>query len=389
MSDIFDEYARIALKNGLIKNAEEDSKKSKEALEKNPRAGSDDMSTIELLYGVKPKPAKDMDYKRNIIEIAHPETVIISPAHDKINGRMGNGNENQDTVINSLKLKQRSGNAFHKKYADQKQKLLLSLIKAANTLEKTNNEKLICLADDCAIQLNKKAAVPVAGVVVGTIAAIVGLIYLQQHTDQANQGFQINSNDLKSELQDFLDSNTNYGVGKKYKESFLNQIKDFISKLNEMQSAVNEVSSIVDELQKPKTATELKEFANNKSYKARIEHYKKLKEKIEELSPYINQMLNNFKSEDFKKNQIEESGWLTKQIDKARVFHGGKGLIADDFDDVVRSMSPYMESLKYIESVLNTSNNIEDNVKQKLSTTENKKEQPVKEEDPFKKHFSL
>jgi len=181
-----------------------------------------------------------------------------------------------------------------------------------------------------------------------------------------------------------LDDVENYGLVNSSKE-----IKDFISKLNEMQNAVNEVSSIVDELQKPKTATELKEFANNESYKARIEHYKKLKEKIEELSPYINQMLNNFKSEDFKKNQIEESGWLTKQIDKARVFHGGKGLIADDFDDVVRSMSPYMESLKYIESVLNTSNNIEDNVKQKLSTTENKKEQPVKEEDPFRKHFSI
>ena len=82
-SDIFNEYAKIALDNGLISVAKDDAKK---ILEKTRRADSQSISDIAALYGVKPEQIKSQEYERNIAEVAHQNASIISPSYDKLNG---------------------------------------------------------------------------------------------------------------------------------------------------------------------------------------------------------------------------------------------------------------------------------------------------------------
>ena len=97
-SEIFNSFIKIAQEKGMI--SEDAPEKAKKILEKTHRADSLDISAIEALYGVKPNMPKDMEYKRNIIEDAHPNAAIVSPSYDKLNGLVENNNERQDILLN-------------------------------------------------------------------------------------------------------------------------------------------------------------------------------------------------------------------------------------------------------------------------------------------------
>lgn len=150
-SDIFERFAKIALDKGLITKASPEELKKK--LEENPRMDSLDISAIEALYGVKPDLPKDMQYKKNIVEDAHPESVVVSPSHDKINGLVENINERQNILLRIVN-KSPNGHAMQRKYAEKE--LLLSLVRIANDLDNTGKEELRKLADVCLEQTSKQ-----------------------------------------------------------------------------------------------------------------------------------------------------------------------------------------------------------------------------------------
>ena len=86
-SEIFDEYSKIALKEGFITESEE---KADNSGEKSYR------ETIQLLYDVKPN-GKD---EKHILDQAHAESpVIIAPAYDRVNGLVENLFERQDIMV--------------------------------------------------------------------------------------------------------------------------------------------------------------------------------------------------------------------------------------------------------------------------------------------------
>ena len=143
-SDIFDSFTKIALEKGLIKKATPEELQKK--LEENPRADSLDISAIEALYGIKPNTPKDMEYKRNIIEDAHPSAVIVSPSYDKLNGLVENVNERQDILIHIIN-KVPNGHLTQHKYAEQD--LILSLVRLGNHLDNVGKDDLRALADVC------------------------------------------------------------------------------------------------------------------------------------------------------------------------------------------------------------------------------------------------
>ena len=93
-SEIFDNFVKIALESDLISLDAPD--KAKKKLEENPRADSLSAKDIEKLYNIKPNAPKDMEYKKNIIEDAHPTPMVICPAYDRINGLVENENERQN-----------------------------------------------------------------------------------------------------------------------------------------------------------------------------------------------------------------------------------------------------------------------------------------------------
>lgn len=153
-SDIFDEYAKIASEKGLVKLSEESAALKKYKDDAYPRVGSDDISTIEALYGVKPA-ENPIKYKHNIMEAAHPNAVIIAPSYDKLNGLVENEIERQNITLNIV-MKSTTGKNVTQgpKYAHKD--LMMQLVRIANDLDNQNIDELRVIADDCIEQLEKK-----------------------------------------------------------------------------------------------------------------------------------------------------------------------------------------------------------------------------------------
>jgi len=146
--DVFNEYAKIAIEIGLVKIASEKSDKSKS---KKQNRNSD---AIQALYGIKPDANSSIEYEKNIAEYAHPNSVVVSPAHDKINGLVENINERQNIILNIVN-DPANGHLNQRKYAQNE--LVSSLIRVANDIDNRDQVELRILADMCLHQIKKNA----------------------------------------------------------------------------------------------------------------------------------------------------------------------------------------------------------------------------------------
>lgn len=144
--DIFNEYAKIAIKNGIVKVA--DKKTNKTRLE---YSGSE---AIQVLYGLKPDSNNSIEYEKNISEYAHPNSVVVSPAHDKINGLVENINERQNIILNIINDPV-NGHLNQRRYAQSE--LVASLVRVANYMDNKDQEELRILADACLDGIRKNA----------------------------------------------------------------------------------------------------------------------------------------------------------------------------------------------------------------------------------------
>ena len=351
-SDIFENFAKIAQEKGII--SDDAPEKAKKKLEKDHRWDSMTLSDIEALYGVKPDSEKELEYKRNIIEVAHPGSMVISPSYDKLNGLVETDNERQDIILNIVN-KTPNGQLTNHKYAEKE--LTLSLVRIGNDMDNKDNKDLMKLADICLMQLSdkdmkKKVASPlVIGVAVGA-AAIIGGLYLQQHLPFANDGFKTNNKKLLEEVDDLIQSNSNWGVGIELSQEFRKTLSEFRSKIVEFYNTYMSQYEVISSLQKPRTAKELIPLAKGSESGEVKRAYDIIKAQLDDFLPYLNTIEANFKKESYKADQISEKGFLTKLVDKTQILHGGKGLVADDFDDVNRAIPPYKKSISEIFEIL-------------------------------------
>jgi hypothetical protein len=165
-SEVFEEYAKVAEKMGLVAPESQVRLQTKTAQRNmggatsktpgvidNPNNGADswmrwdtgDISAPEAFYGVKPN--KDIENGlKNMMEQAHPESVVIAPAYDRINGLVENNIERQKIIINILS-RNPTGNANYRKLAQRA--LMMELVRVGNHLDNTNEEELRALADSC------------------------------------------------------------------------------------------------------------------------------------------------------------------------------------------------------------------------------------------------
>ncbi len=131
-SQIAEDFEAILANAGMTKEAYPSLDAYKDDAE--ARAGSDDITTIEALYGVKPE---GQDYKHCIMEQAHPNSVIIAPSYDKTNGLVENNIERAN-IMHNIVLKQNVGNHSNPKYAQQE--LVMELVRVANEMDNKNKE---------------------------------------------------------------------------------------------------------------------------------------------------------------------------------------------------------------------------------------------------------
>lgn len=372
-SEIFDNFIKIAEKKGLI--SDEDVQKKIKRLEDTSSHERRSPKEISELYDVKPK---DQDYKKNIMEIAHKDSFVFSPAHDKINGLIENENERQTINLNVLNKKVR-GLLNNQKYAEDK--LILNLLKLGNSLDAKDQEDLAVLSDTCLMQITKKANPLIIGAVA---AAVIGAIWFHQHLPNVNEGFSNNFKTLISELDDLINANTktHYTTGYAYRPEFIRDMSIFKSELQEIYRIYSDKVKIINEIERPKSAKEMYQISIRPEGHNAAEAFKALKEKFFNVYAKIKKIIKNFSSTDYKSRQIVDKGAITSVIDKMQIFHGGKGLVADDFDDVKNALIPFEESFTNIIKLLESADSLEKQTASELAEAGNSFEGEVSQSKP-------
>lgn len=365
-SEIFENFIKIAEENGLM-----ESDKAIAKLDKTRRHDYLSADDIEKLYNIKPDVPEDMKYERNIIEDAHPNSVVVSPSYDKINGLVENQNERQNIMLNIVN-KPVNGQLTGHKYAHNE--LALNLIRLANDLDNKNNHELLNLADVCLNQigaksLKKQAAGPLMmpAVVVATVATMIAALWIQQQMKFTNEGFERNYQKLIAELDDLIEAGSKpLIVGYEYRPEFITEMQEFKSKLGQLYFAVTKNMEIINELEKPRDVPALIEAAKSSDGEHANEAYNSLREELRKITPFITKVFDNFKSEEYKNKQIVDKGILSNLVDRTQFLHGGKGLIADNFDDVNRALQPFRESLRSIFKTLKEGHSKKQNAEKEL-----------------------
>lgn len=370
-SEIFDNFIKIAEKKGLI--SDEDVQKKIKRLEDTSSHERRSPKEISELYDVKPK---DQDYKKNIMEIAHKDSFVFSPAHDKINGLIENENERQTINLNVLNKKVR-GLLNNQKYAEDK--LILNLLKLGNSLDAKDQEDLAVLSDTCLMQITKKANPLIIGAVA---AAVIGAIWFHQHLPNVNEGFSNNFETLISELDDLINANTHYAIGYAYRPEFIKDMSVFKSELQEIYRIYSDKVKIINEIERPKSAKEMYQISIRPEGHNTAEAFKVLKEKFFNVYAKIKKIIKNFSSTDYKSRQIVDKGAITSFVDKMQIFHGGKGLVADDFDDVKNALIPFEESFTNVIKLLESADSLEKQTASELAEAANSFEGEVTQSKP-------
>lgn len=256
-SEIFDNFAKIAQDNGLI---------SKEAAEEtNPRYDSKTLSDIEILYGIKPNGKSEKD----IIDQAHPESVIIAPAYDRLNGLVENVKERHNIMV-GIANKPPQAKLIGRKYAEEE--LLNELVRLGTLLDSKNQEDLMKLADGCAEKLTKNASirdwagalVPIAplaaasgpvgwigwGTAAGLIAAYLGATYLiNNFGPQVDQGVYGNCERAKDELREIYRE-------QQFSQESRDDLKPYIEKVVSLVSKVQLANKAIRDAKGQEAASE-------------------------------------------------------------------------------------------------------------------------------------
>jgi hypothetical protein len=372
-SDIFSEFVKIAQQKGLISQGEHAEHTEKDFHETNPRMDSLSIEQIGKLYDTKPAPPKDMDYKNNIMEIAHPKPLVISPSYDRLNGLIENEIEGQNIRIH-ISLKEPDGHLTNRKYAEKQ--LLLSLVRTANQLDSLQQDELCKLADVCLLQASKKKAfhkVALVPLLIG-IAAAVAALYAKQHLAFHSDGFEADFQKATNEINDLLNSansiQTTIGAGYEYTPAFLQMVNQLNVELNKLHAGVEKVLPVLQKLETPRTGQELKELAQQPETMEVQNTLAEFKAVFDEVSPFIMTVINNFNNEGFKQRAIAQKGVLSSMVDSVEVLHGGMGLIADDFDDVKHALQTLQKDIKNISDSLQSYQSVKQQVIQTLTAAQ-------------------
>ena len=342
-----------------------------------------------------------MEYEHNIAEMAHPNSVVISPSYDKLNGLVENINERQNILMHIVYKEPEMGSPNQMKYppnpaliypntlgnvAKRAQKdLLLSLVRVANDMDNKAKDELRVLADACLTQLHSRGLKKVAILpwLIGA-SVILAVTYMQQHFADADQGIKQNYSRLQNELQDFLTADITLGFGHKYDDALKSQVAQLQSQLNEFWTAYSGAMPLLLELEKPRNAQDLMQQSMRPEAKSLAQAYEVLRDEAGKLYPYLDKIEQNFSNPDFKAEHTAEKGAVTSLIDAVPFLHGGKAsLTADDFDDVVNAIGPFKDSVKRLLGVLAQAGQHKDAIQEEVSATAAKTQSELGS-DPFK-----
>lgn len=240
-SEIFNAYLKTAQEMGLLS----DEPVIKEAADKS----RNDLSDIELLYGISPDGKKSKD----ILEEAHPETAIIGSAYDAMNAVVENLNQRQ-SIMTHIALKTPNGKTVQRRYVEASNELLNTLISTGFELDNNDEPELMKLADSCAERINKVAIGPLAliGWVAAGIGSVSGLGYYFTQAGPLIQNIEENAKILLNEISDL--------ENKSYSADLIKLVEHIRSLNNKFIKLLSELSSIQRKIQNAFIKNDLNEI---------------------------------------------------------------------------------------------------------------------------------
>lgn len=160
MSDIWNEFEKIACaqglvsvdqdEDGLVSEAQDEGRKQEDPSKMPTRYDSVADDAIRLLYGIEPDSIYDKD--KTIIENAHPETAVVGRTYDAMNAVVENLHQRQDMMA-YIAQKMPNGHLTMRRYVAAKQDLVNSLVRSAFLLDNREESELMALADSCSQRL--------------------------------------------------------------------------------------------------------------------------------------------------------------------------------------------------------------------------------------------
>ena len=179
--------------------------------------------------------------------------------------------------------------------------------------------------------------------------------------------FNKDSIQLIAEIDDMLGDKSEWKIyGNNYSAELTSTLNKFKNNLIAVSNQYTNVLSIINQLEKPRDAKELMEISQHPTVLSIDKAVNDFKLAFANVLTFINTVEENFKNQSYKARHTESQGIVNETIDRTQIFHGGKGLIADDFDDVVRAITPYKESVKEIINTLSAHTSLEADAKAKL-----------------------
>lgn len=235
MSEMLNLFAQQAEADGLISLAD--------VKEETPK--------FEELY---PKPKKEFD---DLLQQAHPNTIVIAPAYDKVNGIMTNL-EQQHRIMVDLAQKPNHGRLTEFLYFKAYQDLNNTLVKTAFMLDRQDQMDLMVLADKSLEQLEKIAFawIPVL-IGVGALLAGTGIVHgIYTSNNPSSQGLK---NDLARSIVELNEAIGDYPALGKSLGPLMEKLKDlqsktdsFIKRNDQIAAAILQVKGATSDEEKKK-----------------------------------------------------------------------------------------------------------------------------------------
>lgn len=332
---ILDGFAKIAQEQGLfdptiVKKAEDSS-----------IGGSKELSNIELLYGLKPKDWKDL------LDEAHPESVVISPAYNEVNGLVENLKQ-RHRIMEDIANRTPAGNFKQYFYTTEAEKvskayndLLQETIKIGYQLDLNNEDDLAAFADNCSERLVKTALGPLA--IAGVVAAVAGVVYLVYSTNNpSSQGVRSDTKRALTEIEeiraDYPDVAKNLQSLKENLELLLKRAESFISYNDKIINSLLTISGTSKEEKKKAIAENASQFIGKGGNEiiANFEDFKEECKIVAGMIPLSISYLNRAKE------QSEESSnntwYQVKKFFQSYVYNS-------NFEDLIKVLGNLQESM--------------------------------------------
>lgn len=346
-SDIFDEYCKIMVEKGFVKEASEtDPDKLTEEAKIKDKEYKD---TIQALYGLK---IKTNDSDKSVLEQAHPGKLVIAPSYDRVNGLVEDLQERHNIMVGIVN-KMPNGAQTQHRYAEKA--LLDELIRLGFSLDNAGEDKLCKVADECALRLTNQMAKQAGqqeyrikkqawafllnpmvwkavAVGVGAIAAYAG--YKNTFGENISEGIIPDAKKALSELQDV--QNKVVGLDKK-------KVDYWVSNLNYLLSVLPAALNIVQRSEPIPTIRTTDDAVNAQEH---IEMNKRDIDKLKEYDKYFQKLSTALSAFAGDVANMKGSGSTEPTNEIWKTLEGvWEGVVGSDFSEARRALVTLAQSL--------------------------------------------